>query len=505
MSEAGIPLISIAGLSKRFGATLALDNVSFGLAAGEVHALVGENGAGKTTLLNIFSGVVQPDAGELRIAGEPTSIASPRHAQALGIATVFQELSLSSSVSIAENIFAGRAPSRLGLVDWKTLKASAEGLLDQLGIALDVRQPLAAQPVSVRQMVEIAKAISLNARILLLDEPTAALNPTEAERLFAVIRNLATRGLGIVYISHHLSEVLRIADRITVLRDGRVVAQRRPKETDQSGLVRDMVGRELAGWKRKRTPGARPALLEARGISREGEFGHVNLTIGLGEIVGLAGLTGSFRGQLGRTLCGILTPSAGQILLRGQPMRWRSFAQAIQQRLAYLPEDRKVDGLFPDLSVTANIAAASLPRFARFGIHLWPRAEEVAQFAIASLDIRPRDSRLPIRTLSGGNQQKALLARWLETEPEIVIVDEPTRGVDVGAKHEIHVTLARLAEKGAGILVISSDLPELIALCDRIVVMHAGRITGEVSAVDATEEAIIALASGLAGQSQIAA
>jgi ABC-type sugar transport system ATPase subunit len=495
--SAAPPLISVAGLSKSFGATLALGDVSFELAAGEVHALIGENGAGKTTLMNVLSGVVQPDHGEVRLAGEPVSISSPRQAQTLGIATVFQELSLTGGVSIAENIFAGRAPSRFGLIDRARLLSEADALLAELGVALDVRRPLAEMPVSVRQMVEIAKAISLNARVLLLDEPTAALNPLEAERLFAVIRRLAARGLGVVYVSHHLSEVLSIADRITVLRDGRVVAHRRPDATDQAGLIRDMVGRELAGWRRQRMRGERRVLLEARGLSREGEFHDVDMTVGAGEIVGLAGLIGSFRGQLGRTLCGLLPPSKGVILLRGKTVRFSGLAQAIRERVAYLPEDRKTDGLFPDLSVTGNIIAASLAKVARHGIYSRIRAERAARSAIARLGIRAPDPTSPVRTLSGGNQQKTLLARWLETDPEIVIVDEPTRGVDVGAKHEIHATLSRLAEAGAGILVISSDLVELIALADRIVVMHAGRIAGELAAETASEEAIVALASGL--------
>jgi ribose transport system ATP-binding protein len=505
MSEAPVPLIAGVGLSKRFGATLALDNVSFEVAAGEVHALVGENGAGKTTLLNILSGVIQPDAGELRIASEKVSIASPKHAQMQGIATVFQELSLTGSVSIAENIFAGRAPARLGLIDWKRLEAAAKDLLGKLGVDIDVRMPLSSLPVSVRQMVEIAKAISLDARVLLLDEPTAALNPTEAKRLFQVIRGVAESGLGLVYISHHLSEVLRIADRITVLRDGRVVTQRLPDATDQAGLVRDMVGREVAGWTRLRNPRERPPLLEARRLSREGQFQDVDLTIGVGEIVGLAGLVGSFRGQLGRTLCGILASSAGEILIRGRAVHWRGLKHAMRERVAYLPEDRKSDGLFPDLSVTANIAAASFSRFAGGGIYSRALAEQAARSAIASLSIRPPEPKIPVRALSGGNQQKTLLARWLETDPEILIVDEPTRGVDVAAKHEIHTILARLAENGAGILVISSDLPELMALSDRILVMRAGHTAGELDAANATEEAIIALASGTGAQPSLAA
>ena len=491
------PLIAVSGLTKSFGATRALDDVSLELAAGEVHALIGENGAGKTTLMNVLSGVVQPDAGQVRLLGRPVSIASPKHAQNLGIATVFQELSLTSEVSIAENIFAGRAPTRFGLIDWRRLSRDASALLAELGIELDVLRPLGDASVSVRQMVEIAKAISLDARILLLDEPTAALSPVEADRLFAVIRKLTSRGFGVIYVSHHLSEVLRIADRITVLRDGRVTARRKPGETDQDRLVRDMVGRQLSEWSRRRTGQRGGALLEARRLSRDGEFRDVDLTVSAGEIVGVAGLIGSFRGALGRTLCGILAPSTGEILLHGKPVRWTGIAHAVRERVAYVPEDRKANGLFPDLSLTANVIAASLPKQAWCGIHSPHRATRVASAAISKLDIKAHSPKSPVRTLSGGNQQKTLLARWLETNPELLIVDEPTRGVDIAAKHEIHALLARLAESGVGILLISSDAMELIALSDRILVMRAGRIVGEVDGLAATEEGIVALASGL--------
>jgi ABC-type sugar transport system ATPase subunit len=491
------PLLSAKGISKRFGATLALNDVSFDVISGEVHALVGENGAGKSTLLNVLSGVVQPDGGHILRDEARTSISTPKHAQTLGIATVFQEFSLTGAVSIGENIFAGRAPSRFGLIDWARLQRDAEAVLAELGISLDSRQPLAGASISVRQMVEIAKAISLNARVLLLDEPTAALSPVEVERLFALIRRLTARGLGIVYISHHLPEVLQIADRITVLRDGRVVAERDPQNTSQDGLVRDMVGREVAAWSRPRDKRAKRTLLEARNFARRDEFRDINLTIGAGEIVGIAGLMGSFRSQLARTLCGILKPSSGEILLRGRAVEWSGIADAVRERIAYLPDDRKADGLFLDLSISDNVTAASLAKFSRRGIHFRAEGERAARSAIAALGIKASHPARPVRELSGGNQQKALLARWLETKPEIIIVEEPTRGVDVASKHEIHTILARLADQGAGILVISSDLIELIALADRILVMHAGRIAGDLDATSTTEEEIIALASGL--------
>jgi ABC-type sugar transport system ATPase subunit len=495
-------LLSTRNLVKRFGATVALDGVSFDLAAGEVHALIGENGAGKSTLTNIFSGVVQPDAGDILLGGKPVSIASPRHAQMLGIATVFQELSLTETVSISENIFAGRAPSRFGAIDWPRLEREAHALLAELGIDLDVRQPLTEAPVSVRQMVEIAKAISLDARALLLDEPTAALSPVEVKRLFELIRRLAARGLGIVYISHHLSEVLTIADRITVLRDGRVVAQHRPAETDQEGLVRDMVGRDVARLRRGRASATGPVVLEARNLSRPNEFQDVDLVLKAGEIVGITGLMGSYRSELAQALCGILQPGSGEIRLRGTPVRFRGLAHAIAERIAYVPQDRKNDGLFLDMPLAENIAAASQGKVSRLGVFSRARNEALAGEAMARLGIKASGPQSPARALSGGNQQKALLARWLATDPEIIIVDEPTRGVDVAAKHDIHALLAGLVEKGAAVLLISSDMAELLNLSDRLLVMHAGRIVGELDPATTREEDIIALASGPGGDAR---
>jgi ribose transport system ATP-binding protein len=346
-------------------------------------------------------------------------------------------------------------------------------------------------------MVEIAKAISVEARILLLDEPTAALTSVETERLFEVVEHLTTRGIGVVYVSHHLSEVLRVADRITVLRDGRTVAIRRPAETSQHGLVRDMVGRELAGWTRRRSAGQGPILMEARGLGRPGEFRDVSLHVRAGEIVGLAGLMGSFRGELGRTLCGILRPASGEIRLRGRPVAWSSLAEAMRDRIAYIPEERKTDGLFLEMSLASNVTSATLAQVSRKGRFSRALAAAAARCAIAELRIKAPGPQSRIDRLSGGNQQKVLIAKWLRTEPQFLVVDEPTRGVDVGSKREIHTLLAGLAEGGAGILVISSDLVELMGLADRILVMHAGRIAGELPAEAASEAEIVALASGL--------
>ena len=490
-------LLEIDGLTKRYGATLALDGASFDLRPGEVHAVVGENGAGKSTLLNILSGVVRPDAGTIRIAGREAAIAGPRAAQALGIGTVFQELSLVGGVSVAENIFLGRAPTRAGLVRWASLNRAARRLLEPLGLAIDPRTRVDELPVGQRQLVEIAKALSLDARILLLDEPTSALGPAEIEHLFAVVRDLRARGIGIVYISHHMREVFALADRITTLRDGRHVRTQARTATDPDAVVRQMVGREVAaaGTGAVRPPGA--VLLEAKSLGRAGAFAGVDLTLRAGEIVGLAGLMGAGRSELARTLAGVDVPDAGRLLVDGRPVRLGGIADAVRHGIAYVPAERKDEGLFLESPVADNVIAATLPRFARLGLLDRRARDRAAEAVVRELRIKAAGVRQPVGRLSGGNQQKVLLGRWLLTPPRVLIVDEPTRGIDVAAKAEVHARLGSLAARGTAILVVSSDLPELLGLCDRVVVMHLGGISGELPRAEADEERIMALAAGL--------
>jgi ABC-type sugar transport system ATPase subunit len=490
-------ILTATDLTKRFGGTLALDRVSLDVMPGEVHALVGENGAGKSTLINILSGVVQPDGGEIALADRRVSIASPRQSQALGIATVFQEFSLTDNVSIGENIFAGRVPSRFGMMDRRTMAREARAVLEQLGIALDPTRLLKGATVSTRQMVEIAKAISLSARLLLLDEPTAALSPLEVRNLFDVVARLKARGIGIVYISHHLTEVLEIADRITVLRDGRTVATHPTATVSENRLIRDMVGREIDSWSRQRPPGAGNILLAARSLSGDGTFQNVDLSIASGEIVGLTGAMGSFRTELCRTLAGVIPASAGEIMLRGRPTKWRSLSHAISERVAYVPEDRKSEGLFLEMSTADNLAGASRSTLSVRGIHSRRKSAVAARRVVREFGIKTPSIDAAVGTLSGGNQQKVLIGRWLESEPEVVILEEPTRGVDIAAKRDIHELLSQMAARGAGLMIASSDLAELMALCDRILVLHEGRIVGDLKTAGATQESIIALASGL--------
>ncbi|HJW10451.1 MAG TPA: sugar ABC transporter ATP-binding protein, partial [Albitalea sp.] len=442
--------------------------------------------------------VVEPDAGEIRIDGRSVHFASPKDAQQSGIGTVFQELSLMPMLSVAENVYPHRAPvTRGGFIRWSALYRQAQALLAPFGVQVDVRALVERLPTSTRQVVEIAKALSLDARVLLLDEPTSALTPDESAALFAVVRQLKARGIGIVYISHHLHEVFELADRITVLRDGRKIDTLRRADTDTARIVRMMVGRDLSAMfePRRGTRGQR--LLRAERLGHTGTFRDVTLDLHAGEIVGLAGLMGSRRSELGQALAGALQPTAGTIAIDGRPVTLRHVADAIDHGIAYLPAERKTEGLFLDHSIADNVIAASLPQFSDHGLLATARRDSAAQDYVARLNVRAADVQQPVGRLSGGNQQKVLLAKWLVTKPRLLIVDEPTRGIDVGAKAEIHALLRRLADDGAGLLVISSDLPELLGLADRIVVMHEGRISGEMPASVATEEALLHCAVGL--------
>ncbi len=493
---AAAPLLEIQEVSKAFAGTQALSRVSFTLAAGEVHALVGENGAGKSTLMNIVAGVVRPDEGSLRMDGEPVTIDSPRRAQALGIGIVFQELSLVESLSVGENIFVDRVPTRGGLVDWRRLEQRTRDILAPLGLDVDPWAVVGDLPVSQRQLVEIAKALSLDVRVLILDEPTSALPPDEVEALFVVIRQLRGQGIGVIYISHHLAEVFAIADRVTVLRDGRVVSTKSTSDCDMDGVIRAMVGRDIDAVSARSRHSTGPTLLEARGLSRTKTFESVDLTLYAGEIVGLAGLMGAHRSELGRALGGALRPTSGEIRVDGKSVRPANVGAALRHGIAYLTDERKSDGLFLDMSIADNIIAPALHRFSRFGLVDARAAVNAAQERMNRLRVKAPDALQTVGRLSGGNQQKVMLAKMLESGPRILVIDEPSKGVDIGTKQEIHSLLRELADAGAALLVIPSDLPELLALCDRIVVMREGQIVGELNGTEATEETILAMAAG---------
>ena len=481
-SEPGPALLALTGIGKRFGPIRVLEGVSLALRAGEVHALMGQNGAGKSTLIKVLTGVHPADEGEIRLGGERIHPRSPGEAQGLGIATVYQEVNLCPNLSVAENIFAGRYPRRGWRIDWARVNREAEALLERLHLHIDVTRLLASYPVAVQQMVAIARALGLRSRVLILDEPTSSLDSDEVAQLFAVLRRLREEGLAILFVSHFLDEVYAIADRITVLRNGQRVGEYTPAELPPQALVAAMIGRELSaeGLHRNAAPATpREPLLEARAISRRGSLEPVDMAIGAGEVLGLAGLLGSGRTELARLLFGMDRADAGELRLRGRAVRLDQPAQAIALGLAMCPEERKSEGIVADLSVRENIALALQ---ARMGVwkHLSRRRQlEIADGYIRALGIKTADAETPIAQLSGGNQQKALLARWLATEPSLLILDEPTRGIDVGAKQEIMDEILRLARGGLAVLFISSEIDEVARLSDRIAVMRARRKVAE--------------------------
>ncbi|GAB4575681.1 MAG: sugar ABC transporter ATP-binding protein [Anaerolineae bacterium] len=492
-------LLEVHEISKAFPGTQALDQVSFELRPGEVHALVGENGAGKSTLMHILSGVLRPDSGEIRLAGERVEIQNPRHAQDLGIGMVFQELSLVPSLSIAENIFPNRAPVRFaGVIDWQALQRKTRDLLAQFELDVDPQTPVRALSISNRQIIEILKALSLNPKVLLFDEPTSALPPDEVELLFATIQRLKANGIGIVFTSHRIPEIMAIADRVTVLRDGHKIGTYVISEITPDDLIEAMVGRKLTEMFPERNGGNGRELLRVEHLTHEGVFWDVSLTLRAGEIVGLAGLKGAHRGEFLRALVGVEPVDAGQVWLEGQPVRITSPVMAVRRGIAYLPEERKTDGLFLKMPLRQNTSVVHLAEFARLGV--MNRRKETAralEFIQRLRIVTPGPDQL-VGRLSGGNQQKVMLSKWLVKQPRILIVEEPTKGVDVGAKAEIHALLRELARQGVGILFSSSEFQEIIGLSDRIVVMHEGRIVSELAAENATEHDLTLLASGYA-------
>jgi ribose transport system ATP-binding protein len=491
------PIFELRSIGKAFSGVRALDQVSFDVRNGEVHALVGENGAGKSTLIKIMSGVYQLDEGELWIDGQHRRFASPFEALQAGISAVHQELSMEPYLSVAENIFIGRQPvNRFGMIDYRALNRAAGELLGQLGIALNPTQTLEELSAAQRQMVSIARAISIQARIIILDEPTAALTGRETALLFDIIHRLKQRDVGVVYISHRLEEIFSLADRVTVLRDGKHIATSDINDLTLDQIVSMMVGRDISDLFRKEQVPIGAPVLEVKNLSTPGVLENISLTLRAGEIVGVAGLVGAGRTELGRAIFGADRLSQGEIWLLGQPVHLRSPGDAIRSAIALVPEERKQQGLVVDLSVNENIALPNLKRLFPKG---WLRPRKVADLSreyVERLDIRTPSIDQRVKYLSGGNQQRVVLSKWLASSPKVLILDEPTRGVDVAAKADIHHLMCQLAEQGVAILMISSDLPEVLAMSDRILVMHRGRIAGEFSRDGATQEAIMRCATG---------
>ena len=491
-------LLEMRHIGKSFPGVQALRDVSLTCASGEVHALVGENGAGKSTLVKILAGAETPDAGQILLDGRVMHFSRPHDAQRHGISIIYQEFNLLPELTVLENIYLGRERHLVpGIVDWAVMARDAEGTLARLGIALDVHVRVGDLSVAQQQMVEIARALSLRARVVIMDEPSTVLAGHELERLFAMIAALKAQGVAIIYISHRLEEVFRIADRATVLRDGQVMATLNPAETTRTALIRLMVGREVqesergAGRSSDREP-----VLEVHGLCAEGFLRDISFTLHRGEILGVAGLVGAGRTTLARALFGAASITSGHITVRGRTLALGDPAAALRAGLALVPEDRKSQGLVVNLSVAQNISLPHLGRLTDGPLLSHRRQEALVSGAIHDLAIRTPSAAQEVRYLSGGNQQKVVLAKWLVAQPQVLILDEPTRGVDVGAKAEIYAIMRALARRGTAILMISSELPELLRMADRILVMHDGRLTAEVTAAEATEEAILSLAIG---------
>lgn len=488
-------------MSKAFAGVQALKSVSFELRSGEVHALIGENGAGKSTLIKIITGAVKADVGTIKVRGEQIPQMDPRISKSLGIAAIYQQPSLFPDLTVAENIaLALETGGAMRRLDWKTRSRRAAELLARAGASVDPERLVSTLSMPEQQLVEIAKAIGADARIVIMDEPTASLTEREVDSLFKVIARLRAEGVGVIYISHRLEEVAAVADRVTVLRDGESIATKRMDEVDRAELIRMMVGRELGSIFPKREISPGETVLELRDVSsRAAGVHHISLSVRKGEILGIAGLVGSGRTQLAETIFGLTPSDSGQILLGGECVTIASPIDAIQRGIGYVPEDRPRHGAILQMSIAANTSLANLKRVAHHGLIDRMEERDLAEAFVRQLRIKTPSVDMEAGALSGGNQQKVALARWLAIEPVVLILDEPTQGVDVGSKSEIHSLMAGLAERGLAVIMISSELPELLGMSDRIAVMHAGSIRGTLDRKDATQQTILSLALGHAG------
>jgi ribose transport system ATP-binding protein len=493
------------GINKQFLGIPALREAHFEVARGEVHALIGQNGAGKSTMIKILTGVYTKDSGRIEFDGREVAFSSPHAAQLAGLSTIYQEVNLVPFRSVAENIFLNREPTRFGLIDWGRMNREATAVLRRLDIDVDVTRPMYEYSIATQQMTALARALSTAAKLVIMDEPTSALAEQEVQTLFRVIRRLQSEGISVVFVSHRLDELYAVCDRVTVMRDGRTIETRPMSGITRFELVSKMLGRELAAelaHRRSDEDGApadsRP-VLEAVDLRRGRALDGVSLSIRAGEIVGLAGLLGSGRSETARAIFGADPYDSGTIAVDGTPLHFRSPRDAVQHKLAFASEDRKTDGIIPQLSVRENLTLALLPHLRRHGIVDRKRQAEIVERFIAAIGIKCSSPDQPIRELSGGNQQKVLLARWLCTDPKLLIVDEPTRGIDVGAKRDIQVLVRQLADEGLAVLLISSELEEIIADANRVVTLRDGRSVAELTGDQITEEALMqAMATGAA-------
>lgn len=491
------PLLEMRGIHKRFPGVKALDNVDLELRAGEVLALLGENGAGKSTLIKVLGGAHQPDAGTIRIEGQTIVMRGPQDARRAGVGLMYQEFNLVPSLTVRENIFLGQERTRFGFLRQRDENRQAAELLARLSMPLNPELRCGSLSVGQQQAVEIAKALSQRMKILVMDEPSAALTPQEVERLFMIIRDLKSRGIGVIYISHRLDEIFEIADRVMVMRDGTLVASRPLASVTRNGLIEMMVGRSVQQEFPKQPAAIGEERLVVRGLARGRRVRDVTFSVRRGEVLGLAGLVGAGRTETARLIFGADRPESGSVELDGKTLRIRCPRDAIRAGICLLTEDRKSQGLLLGRSVQENFALPNLARFSRLGwINQRRETDEFAGY-VRNLRIKISDAEQRVRDLSGGNQQKIVLAKWLERHADILIFDEPTRGLDVGAKYEIYLLMNELARQGKGILMISSDLPEILGMSDRILVMHEGRVAGEIRDVaGATQQRVLELAVG---------
>ncbi|MCZ2403646.1 sugar ABC transporter ATP-binding protein [Paenarthrobacter sp. Z7-10] len=490
------PLLTLKQVSKSFGPVNVIKDVTVSVHAGAVQVLLGENGAGKSTLIKMMAGVYQPDGGQILIDGKPVSLPSTRAAEEHGIATIHQELNLVGTMSVAENVMLGRMPKKFGLVDRKAMRRQARAAMELIGLDVDVDTPVGELGIARQQLVEIAKALSISARILILDEPTAALTRHETQSLFKVVADLRRQGVGMLFISHHLDEIAEIGDSVTVLRDGEFVAEV-PASTDEDELVRLMVGRSIEDQFPRRSSAADlPAeILAVEHLSSKGKFEDISFTVRAGEVLGISGLVGAGRTELIRAIAGADRYDSGEVKVRGRRLTKGSVQAAIRAGLGHVPEDRKGQGLVLDASVNENLGYATLSSSARMGLSDFSGQRGRAEAVARTVRIRMHTIDQPVRSLSGGNQQKAVFGRWIIAASTVLLLDEPTRGVDVGAKVEIYELMNAITDAGGAIVMVSSELPEVLGMSDRILVLRDGRLAGEFSAAEATQDKVMTLAA----------
>lgn len=490
-------MIEMSGIHKAFNGNVVLKDVQFQLGDGEIHALMGENGAGKSTMMKILTGIYERDAGVIKVDGEEVHFKSPKEAEAKGIAVIHQELNILPDLSVAENLFLGNEQTAgFGILKNKEMNKEATRILSQLGLNIDVRTPAGNLSVGKQQIIEIAKAIETNAKVIIMDEPTAALTDREIQTLFKTIHKLKAEGVSFVYISHRMEEIFSICDRITILRDGEYVGVRVIKETTFDEIVQMMVGRELGERFPERNATIGDVKLELKGVTRPGLCEDISFSVRKGEVVALAGLMGAGRTEVAQAIFGYRKMSKGQILIDGKPVNIKNPRQAKNLGIGFVTEDRKTQGLIVDFSIKENITMANFEKASASGIISRSKEKSFVGDLVKKLGVKTPSAELSAKSLSGGNQQKVVIAKWLGINPEILILDEPTRGVDIGAKKEIYQIMNDLAEQGVAILMISSELPEVIGMSDRVLVMHEGKITGEVTGEDMTQEKIMHYATG---------